>query len=152
MRYAALAGLILTVLASSSPAAIKVTPSGHLFTPSAAQQDDLYHFLLGHHAPADALHIVQSAIWVDMKDAHNLVVTITEDAPAEILPCVAIVTIGGATGGIIETKKGDGAFNGAPTGVTTLPSGGTALMFHGTQSHAAAMKLHVALKLQQHPQ
>ncbi len=143
---AAAAALGLLVVSSVADANIKVTPSGHLVAPSAAQQDELLHLVLLHHAPEEAQRIVRNAIWVDRKDADHLVITVTEDSPGEILPCIAVVSIGGVVNEpIVETKKGDGVFDG-PGSCVVMPSGPTACFFHGASSAAAPMKLHIAIE------
>jgi hypothetical protein len=143
---AAAAVVVLLGASSTLDANIKVTPRGHLFEPSLNQQHEVFQILLSHHAPDFAQQVLANAIWVDRKDADNLVVTVTEDAPAEILPCIAVVSLGGTLNPpLIETKKGDGSFNG-PAQSVILSGGETFSMFHGAPSTSAPMKLHVALE------
>jgi len=146
MAVAAAAAIVLLGASSSLDANIKVTPRGHLFEPSLNQQHEVFQLLLTHHAPDFAQQVLAAAIWVDRKEADNLVVTVTEHSAGEILPCLAVITVGGAINApLIETKKGDGSFRG-PAETSILSGGETFSMFHGAPSTAAPMKLHIAIE------
>ena len=154
---AALAVALLTPSSSSAAAPdIKVTPEGHLVTLTPSQSQELRDAIEIHLCPnpfvcffgPDYVNAVfNQAISIDLKDATNLVITVTENTPGTILPCLAVVIpTDGNVSASADAKHGDAEFSNPPTKVE-LPSGGVVFVFHGTPSEFGASKLHITLNV-----
>ncbi len=143
-------GLILVPIHSAWALNVKVV-GGNLVILTHSQQQDVFNFCLTMHPNQVVFcnQVVTTTIAVQLtKD--SIIITATEDHPGEILPCVAIVVVGGIGGGQVqsfaEQIKGDGSFNTPPQ--SAFPSWGTILDFHGTPSTQVPLTLKIELSIQ----
>src|SRR5262249_119167 len=112
---AAVAAFAILVAASTGSADIKVTPQGHLFTSTDAQKAEVFNFFLREFPPPEAQLMLAQVIWVDPKNADKVVINQSEDTPGEILPCPAIVILGGVVQVVeADVDAGDGSIQPAP--------------------------------------
>lgn len=152
------AALLCVLLASTGGSAeIKRTPGGHLGSLNIQQQQDLFNALFfsylqqGNPVPVAAQlaqNVVQQTTVVMHKNAPQLVVTLTEECPGDIEPCLAVAFPDNTVQFIdIETKQGDGQYSGQPLCLFHFQWGGVAI-FEGVPSVNDPMKLHVNVQWQ----
>lgn len=144
----ALVVLLGLVTLPDGASALKITPANHSGLLTIGQEEELLQFLRNQHQqdPGLADNVFAQAIIIDPGRGDKVRIIIGEDQPGELPRCIGAVVIDDTiVGADLRTLDGDGSFEGPPSVVRGC--GFVLMLFHGTPSMHAPLKLQLNLQL-----